>query len=108
MIFAHTLDLVMSGRKTQTRRVVKRPDELPRWQVGKTYAVQPGRSKRAVARFKALEVRRELVTDISEEDAHAEGFSGRADFLAAWRKMHGDKASDVWAITFELEQAGAA
>jgi hypothetical protein len=50
MIFQYTLDQVLDGRKTQTRRLVTagRPS---RWRVGRTYAVQPGRTKKAVARI---------------------------------------------------------
>lgn len=104
MIFAHTLEQVLSGRKIQTRRIVKTTDEKPKWQPGRDYAVQPGRGKKAMARIKALEVRQEPLSDISEADAWAEGFRNRAEFIEAWREMHGNKALEahVWVITFEL------
>lgn len=44
-----------------------------KWQVGRTYAVQPGRGKKAVGRIRLLEIRQERLQDISEEDALAEG-----------------------------------
>jgi hypothetical protein len=37
MIFQHTYQLVLSGKKTQTRRL-----QEPRMAVGKSYSVQPG------------------------------------------------------------------
>lgn len=96
--------LIVEGRKTQTRRVVKSGEELRQWDVdtpmvyyvddgwcghegpgpacypgrvkwvvGRTYAVQPGRGKPAVARIRITDIRQERLQDISEEDAAAEG-----------------------------------
>jgi hypothetical protein len=120
MIFAYTLDLVLSGKKTQTRRVIK-PDEQLQvtpdghrvivpgkrtvYQVGKTYAVQPGRTAASVARIRLTGLRREPVEAISEGDAQAEGYGSREEFFAVWRRIHGaqaDLARDVWVLEFEL------
>lgn len=115
MIFQHTWQKVLSGEKTQTRRIV-RPDDLPmfhtanslrfypdvysgyrgvrktdgtyKWQVGKTYAVQPGRGKPAVARIRLTVIRREDVRDISDPDIEAEGFDDFFDFFDVWTDMH--------------------
>lgn len=102
MIFQHTWQAVMDGRKTQTRRLVRKHgdgeddftnrssywgmDEYGsdticvvwrkgkiKWQVSRTYAVQPGRGQPAVGRIRLTGIRAEHVTDISEEDALAEG-----------------------------------
>lgn len=58
------------------------------WQVGKTYAVQPARGQKAVARIRILSIRREDVREISIEDAKAEGFDSRLDFIKTWINMH--------------------
>ena len=67
---------VLDGTKTQTRRPVKEGDEgvelqgsiaavfahrgsKLKWQVGRTYAVQPGRGKKAVGRIRIIKIRRE-------------------------------------------------
>lgn len=120
MIFAHTLEKVLNGTKTQTRRLVKAGEQLTAdgvcirtargrrlYQVGKTYAVQPARGKRAVARIRVTRLRCEDVGDISAEDAHAEGFASPCAFLEAWRAIHGTKAdlsARVWVICFQLER----
>lgn len=56
--------------------------------VGKTYAVQPGRSKPAIARIRITDIRREDVRQISEEDALAEGFEDQKRFWETWIEMH--------------------
>ena len=105
MIFQHTWEKVLSGEKTQTRRLVKLgqygclgthadytmvADQNGRWvyQVGKDYAVQPGRGKPAVARIRITDIRREDVRYISEHDVCAEGFETSSDFFMTWCKMH--------------------
>lgn len=107
MLFIHTLDKVLSGEKTQTRRIVKPGDELfidyidptavmrrgqsayrTIFEVGKDYAVQPGRGKKAVARIRLLSIRREDAREISDADVKAEGFKTASDFFITWVKMH--------------------
>jgi hypothetical protein len=87
--------------------------------VGKTYAVQPGRGKPGMfvrqamngqmevnpikpdgedngwypLRIRIKNIRREDVRNISEDDALAEGFLSREDFIIAWAGLH-DKATD--------------
>jgi len=86
---------VLNGTKTQTRRPVKpneyaihgapgyaelpieavliKPRHAQKWVVGRTYAVQPGRGKKAVGRIRVTKIRRERLGDISDADCYAEG-----------------------------------
>jgi hypothetical protein len=145
MIFQHTWASVLNGTKTQTRRLVKPGQELtlvglwpttgtPRYGVtaglrmiyaeGQTYAVQPGRGQKSVARVRITNIRREDVRAISETDAKAEGFSSPSQFLRVWCEMHDKPALyptdegmlilvdgrpaaryDAWALTFEVVNA---
>lgn len=123
MLFQYTLDLVLSGKKTQTRRVVAREDAAERgddgeitavktsgrdkYRIGKTYAVQPARGKPAVARIRLLKIEREQVSEVSAREARAEGVASRAAFLETWSSIYGaDKLDvDVWVLTFELVKA---
>jgi hypothetical protein len=125
MIFAHTLDKVLANEKWQTRRLAKQNERLCAekdmfgervfirdtnnrrlYEVGKSYAVQPNRGKKAVARIVIKAIRREPVRAIDEQDARAEGFTTREEFLTAWRTIHGSKSNlnrIVWVIEFELQ-----
>lgn len=141
MIFQHTWQKVLDGTKTQTRRLRKpgqywatnsddtyihtavlrdkfTDNRAIVYAVGKTYAVQPGRGKCAVARIKLLEIRRVDVRKMTSADVIAEGFSSQDEFIRTWAAMH-DKSLDqtnlyfylnnrplarydAWALTFEL------
>lgn len=98
MIFKQ-VQQVLDGTKTQTRRPVKEGQEANRWDietdvinevirpsvrsfdtwrsvwvVGHTYAVQPGRGKKAVGRIRITKIRRERLQDIKAniKDTRAE------------------------------------
>lgn len=94
MIFKDELcDKVLSGEKTQTRRMKKEGEYFVggsftrvmvkkqnlyrmsrvKWMIGRTYAVQPGRGKKAVGRMKLLAIREEPLRDIAWRDVKAEG-----------------------------------
>lgn len=112
---------ILTGEKTQTRRIVKPGerfvDYLPggkvvftekrtKWAVGQTYAIQPGRGKAAIGRFKLLDIRRERVQDITEQDAIAEGFGSISEFFGVFESINGKAALDkeVWVLTFEVTE----
>jgi hypothetical protein len=117
MIFAHTLDKVLNGTKQQTRRIIK-PNEIFQetqqrvvagtrtvYQVGKDYAVQPNRGKKAVARILLTGIRCESVSVIDEQDAIAEGFASASEFITAWQRIHGQTVNLenlVWVLEFKL------
>lgn len=116
MLFAHTLDKVLSGQKRQTRRWVKPAEVFDSqagkvhtnrtvYQIGKSYAVQPNRGKPSVARILLTGLRKEPVSSISEADAIAEGFASCDEFIATWKTIYGqntDLSREVWVLEFEL------
>lgn len=131
MIFQHTHDLVVKETKTQTRRLYKEGDYgwmcgqddngkffysqvsnqqgdkiVNRWTVGKTYAVQPGRGQKSIARIHILSIQRQDVRQISFEDSRAEGFIDRSHFMLTWCNMHDKKLNVLWCDCFQWEQDG--
>jgi hypothetical protein len=120
MIFQHTFELVLSGHKTQTRRLIKANEVAVRgsdnrietilhngrskWVVGQIYAVQPGRAKKQVGQIRVTGLTSEVVGQISASDAIAEGFENRQAFFEVWKRMHGENSLDlqVWVVKFEL------
>ncbi len=98
---------VLDGTKTQTRRRSYPYNDGPcRYEVGRDYAVQPGRGKRAVGRILVTDVRCEGIGFLTEDDARREGFEDCATFYERWRQMYGAVDGFVWVITFELVAEG--
>ena len=104
MIFQHTSELVMKGRITQTRRII-RSERIP-GKVGATIAVQPGRGMNAIGRVVVTDVYPDLLGHITENDARAEGFAGLEEFVEKWEEIHGWFTPDleVWVIKFRLRE----
>ena len=113
MIFQHTAQWVLdksphTGRaKTQTRRPAKSGDHIVTasphdntivaverngrllYEVGRTYAVQPGRGKRSLGRIRLRGIRREeRAGNIAQGDARAEGFATPDDFRSVWANLY--------------------
>ena len=122
MIFQYTLEAVLTGYKTQTRRLIGKHDSALRdengtitailvngrakWCVGKSYAVQARRTGQTVGRILLTGLREEVVKDISAEDARAEGFPTRDIFLQHFRKINGVRSIEkrAWVLIFTLEK----
>jgi len=92
--------LVLSGRKTQTRRRWKRP----RVKVGSVHQAKTGFKKDEVfARIRITGLRQERLGDISPEDVYREGYDTWDEFAAVWRRIHGsapDPDEIVWVVDF--------
>ena len=126
MIFQHTIEQVLAGKKTQTARIWKEDyeiiDDYPIWanqddcrnniqeikksgrrlhHLGKNFAIQPGRGKKAVARARITHLAKQDVSKYSIYDIQREGYSTHNQFLKVWRKMHG-KNYIALVIQFEL------
>lgn len=123
MIFQYTWPQVVNHQKTATRRVIGanefavrarynkiaavKHNERIKWQIGATYAVQPGRGQKQVARIRLVRITRQKLSHISNAEAQAEGFSNRQEFLQTWETIHGPDSDDVrvWVLEFELVKA---
>ena len=132
MQFTHTCEAVLAGRKTSTRRVAKplevqaggytrpvgdfettaveivtnaRGDTRVKWRVGQTLAVQPGRTKKSIARIAIERICHcQHAGEISDADARAEGFADAAEFCTVFATINGRASLDApcWALSFHL------
>lgn len=135
MIFKEKLcQKVLDGEKTQTRRLVKEGDFSVEWPMvcvfgggkgnrlrfreNQTYAVQPGRGKKAVGRIGIIKIRKEKLQKISPADIIAESISTTlrgyaaethlySQFRELWDSIHpkGKRWEDnpeCWVLEFEL------
>lgn len=77
--------LILSGRKTQTRRVWRSPPvRRGRIYLAKTELL----SRDWFARLEILDLRKERLGDITPDSVHAEGYDRIEDFQAIWRSCY--------------------
>lgn len=86
-----------------------------KWQVGRTYAVQPGRGKKAVGRIRITKIRRERLQDIKPHEFKLEGMpTGAIAEVLWWSKLwdsiyhkpyRWEDNPEVWVLEFELAEA---
>lgn len=59
-----------------------------KWEVGRRYAMQPGRGQPACGHFTLLSLRVEPLHKISLADALAEGYTTELNFRRRWEDLH--------------------
>ncbi|MBT5319298.1 MAG: ASCH domain-containing protein [Chloroflexi bacterium] len=93
------VEMVLVGRKTQTRRLWKRRRMLP----GSTHQARTRLFGEPFALLSVQRVWQEAIGEVSDENANAEGYSSRDDFLAAFTRINGDVPPDevVWCVEFK-------
>ena len=107
MIFSKSnhIEQIISGEKTQTRRLGRQ------YNVGQTYAIQPGRGKHGIPGGRVLIIERweEWSDDdlgdypISEKDALAEGGYTSSEYEALFEKMYPEwRIKYAWRTAYEF------
>jgi len=78
------VELILQGRKTQTRRL-----HSYEWKLGRVYGVRDKLFGKPVARIMVIRKFRQRLGDISLEDVGKEGYSSLEEFQRAWEEVHG-------------------
>lgn len=78
------IDIILSGRKTQTRRT-----HTHTWKVGRTYALRDRWFSPAQAYILITRKFRQKLGDISQEDIKKEGYPNLQEFRKAWEEING-------------------
>jgi uncharacterized protein YhfF len=101
---------IIKGEKTATRRVMSDKPGSPwfkggcKYEVGQTFAVNPGRGVLRVADAKIINVYKQRLGEMTNASARAEGFADATAFWKAWAKINGreDGGEMVWVVEFHL------
>ncbi len=93
------LPLILSGRKTQTRRTHTRL-----LSVGKVYSIQVSRTESTSRHFRITKRYRQSLGEVTEEEAYLEGFDSLAEFKQKWISIYGswEPARDVVVYEFTV------
>jgi len=92
------LQLVLEGKKVQTRRTHRRM-----WKVGKTYGIRDKLFVKPEAKILILRRFGQRLGDITEEDAQKEGFENREEFMKAWTEIYGQWLPDQVVVAYEFK-----
>lgn len=103
------IEQILMGEKTQTRRRCEYHSP-PRYDIGKTYAIQPRRGKKAIPFGRILITESTLETEnirvtISKEDAKAEGGYTPDEYEVLFKKIN-PKWKARWAYKFVFVPKG--
>lgn len=91
------IHLILSGAKTQTRRIHKRG-----WVIGHTYKIKDTYYCKGLGTIKITRAFKQRIGDISEADIQKEGFKTRNEFMETWRQVNGSWNPDVIVTAYEF------
>jgi hypothetical protein len=93
----HLIHLILSGAKTQTRRIHQR-----QWKVGNTYKIKDTYYCKGLGTIKITRSFKQRLGDISEQDAQKEGFKTCNEFIDAWNTIKGSWNPDTIVTVYEF------
>jgi len=91
------LNLILQGKKTQTRRISRY-----RLKIGKAYAIRSKMLEPAQARIVITRAWRQQLRDLTPEDVRKEGFNSFTEFRQAWIQIYGTWNPDQIVTAYEF------
>lgn len=96
---------MLDGTKVQTRRTHKHT-----WKIGKTYSIRDKWFSKPQGHILITRKFKQRLSDITEEDAKKEGFTGIEEFKQAWTEIYGPGSWNpnliVTAYEYKLKKQG--
>jgi len=92
------LELVLAGKKTQTRRTHKQE-----WKIGHVYSARASWFEKAKAWILITRKFKQRLSNISQEDVEKEGFKTLSEFREEWRKINGSWEPNTLVIIYEFK-----
>ena len=89
---------VLDGTKTQTRRIHKYT-----WTIGKTYCIRDRWFSKPQGHIIVTRKFRQLLGDVSLEDAQKEGFNSLEEFKQEWTELHGSWNPEQIVTAYEFK-----
>jgi len=102
MFKRNLLELVLSGLKTQTRRLHKHTLKK-----GRTYTLKKNYYKNTGEYIKITRVAHQRLGDITKDDAEKEGFNSIEEFRNAWIRINGSWDPDMEVVVYDFELTDA-
>jgi len=91
------LPLILSGRKTQTRRTNKR-----QLNVGKIYSIQVNRTTSTGHYLRITKRYSQRLGEVTEDEAHREGFNSLEEFRHKWISIYGSWEPEQVVVVYEF------
>lgn len=105
MLFApFSIDKVLSGEKTVTRRLAKSPK--CKYRPGLICSIKINVDSDSLGLIEIVDVKKEVLGQLTSKEAMLEGFGGKQGFYLFWDKLYGniDFDTPVWRIEFSLKE----
>lgn len=102
MFDEQTLDLILKGKKTQTRRL--RNDDNRPAVPGNIHKLKIDRTSKTYGYIEIISCEKAVFGDITETDAHKEGFKNVKEYTKYFTSVNGEvkKSTPIWVINFKL------
>ena len=102
MFDKQTLDLILKGKKTQTRRL--RKNEIQPANPGNIHKLKIDRTDKSYGYIEILSCDKAVFGDITETDARKEGFKNIEEYTEYFVSVNGEvkKNTPIWVINFKL------
>ena len=93
-------EMILSGTKTQTRRIWKRPMV----KVGGIYKAKlKMMSKDYFAKIKVTKLYKQSLPDMTLEEIKKEGYNSYTEFMEIWKEINGDHTVLLYVDVIEFE-----